>query len=124
MRVVERCFEAWNRGDVDGVVDNYGPGVVYDGSGYGEGVYSGREAAREHLRDVFSSLVFSNEVRELRQHGAKVLAESRVSGRGFSSAAGVEGELGFVFTVEDGLVVRLRVFRDLSEARAAFAAGG
>jgi ketosteroid isomerase-like protein len=80
--LAKRCFDAWNRGDVGGVVANYHADVVFDGSGYGEGVYVGREAVRRHFEEVFESLVFRNEIEAIREVDGDVLVHVRLIGAG------------------------------------------
>src|SRR5262245_25619657 len=108
VEVVRRCFEAWDRRDVDGVVREYAPDVEVDMSRVIDGTFHGREAVREYYLSVFDNLRFTNDDLRLIDAGNEIVALARAHGVG--TATGVESETSFayVFTVRDGLVQRMR----------------
>jgi ketosteroid isomerase-like protein len=117
--VVADCFRAWDRGDPDGVVANYAADVELDASALLEGVYRGRDAVREYFRTIFESFTFANEDLDLIPAGAQVVAITTIRGMGTASEAAVEARFGYVFTVADGCVRRVRLYSDPNEALAA-----
>ena len=116
VEVVRRCFEAWDRGDVDAVVREYAADVEVDLSRVIDGTFQGREAVREYFSSVFENLRFTNDDLELIDAGGQVVALARA--RGMGTATGVEAETAFayVFTVRDGQVQRMMFFLDRAEA--------
>jgi ketosteroid isomerase-like protein len=64
---------------------------------------------------------YSVELLELEDHGDRVLAIVRETGRGRASGADVSAINHAVFTFHDGKVVRYQEFYDEAEARAALA---
>jgi ketosteroid isomerase-like protein len=116
IEVVRRCFEAWDRGDVDAVVREYSADVEVDMSRVIDGTFHGREAVRDYYVSVFDNLRFTNDDLELIDAGDDVVALTRARGTG--TGTGAEGEVSFayVFTVRDGLVRRIRMFVDHREA--------
>jgi len=62
---------------------------------------------------------YSVEVREVEDHGDRILASGREIGRGIGSGAGVDSDIHFVFTFRDGKIVRYEEFYDEDAARGA-----
>jgi ketosteroid isomerase-like protein len=114
--VVADCFRAWDRADLDGVVANYAVDVEFDASRVMEGVYRGRDAVRAYLRTIFESFSFSNDDLKLVAAGDEVVAITQIRGVGAASRAEVEAPFGYVFTVRDGCVQRVRLYSNPDEA--------
>ena len=101
----------------------WSPELVFDAtrSGIpGLGVYRGLEEVRTLFEeDWFQAFPFEEwelEVEELIDHGDRVIAMSYQRGRGASSGVAAELELGNIFTLRGGVVVRIELFRDRAEA--------
>lgn len=86
VEVVRRCFEAWDRGDVDAVVREYAADVEVDLSHVIDGTFQGREAVREYFSSVTETLRFTNDDLELIYAGGQVVALARARGMGTATA--------------------------------------
>lgn len=78
----------------------------------------GRDAAVEAIADwglAWSDMRF--EVDGFEEFGARVLATGRMHTRGEGTGMIFENPAAFLFTVEDGSIVRIEIFLDLDEAR-------
>lgn len=113
-------FEAFNRGDVEAVLGMLSPDVeVHSVAEVGEeGTYHGREGYLEWTRiwlDAWDA--FHIELVELEEVDEEnVLVHSRQRGRGKGSGLEVEQEGVYLFTVRDGLVVRLHLYATREQA--------
>jgi uncharacterized protein len=115
-----RAYEAFNRGDLEGMVADFAPTFEYVATGAipgAGGVYGGAEGWTEFLGWFRSE--FENprvEIRELIEAGAQVLASVTLRGRGKQS--GVEGswDAWNLWTVRDGKVVYGQGFTSRHEA--------
>jgi ketosteroid isomerase-like protein len=125
VEIVRRSFELFNEvgADAFGSSDLWSPEWVLDASRTGIpglGVYRGRKEIETFFReDWFGAFPFEEwevHVRELVDHGDRVTGISRQQGRGASSGVGAALELANVFTLRDGQIVRLELYRDLDEA--------
>jgi ketosteroid isomerase-like protein len=124
--VVRRSFEAFSRGGVEAVISGgfWSPEIVFDPSETGIpglGVYRGSDEVRFFFEDDwFRAFPFEEweiEFEELIDAGGdQVFAMSRQHGRGATSGAGAELELANIFTLRDGEVVRVDLYRDREKA--------
>jgi ketosteroid isomerase-like protein len=84
--LVRRIVDAFNRGDIDGVLAMFTPDAVLDMSPVGMGVFEGREAIRGFYDDAFVSYEdFEQEIEEPRYLGngvgfAVIAAHGRLQG--------------------------------------------
>jgi ketosteroid isomerase-like protein len=115
-------IEAWQRGDVRGLVETYAPDVVWDLTNYEgwleEHVLVGRAAVLEFLatwRSTFADYDFEVERFEHAPDG-RVIGLCRQSGRGGSSSALVVMELAQVWTFRDEVVSRIENYSDRAKA--------
>jgi ketosteroid isomerase-like protein len=128
VEIVRRMFETFNRGGST-AVENAGflaSEVVFDGTRTeipGVGVYRGLDAVRTFFEeDWFAAFPFEDweiQIEEPITNGDQVIVTSRQQGRGASSGAGTALTLGNIFTLRDGEIVRMQVFRRPDEARSA-----
>ena len=114
--IIRRCFEAWDHGDIDGVVAEYAADVEVDVTSVMDGRFQGRDAVRDYFNSTLASLRFAHDELELIDAGHEVVALTRGRGVGASSGAGWESPLGYVFTLEDGLIRKMRFYLDHQQA--------
>jgi ketosteroid isomerase-like protein len=111
-------IEAFNQGDVEGVVSVLREDVVWkriEGlPGEGAFVY-GREAVREFLQpEIFEDMTL--EPLEIVEEGDVVLLRGRVRARGAASGVELEVESYVVYLLRDGLAYRVETYRDRDDA--------
>jgi ketosteroid isomerase-like protein len=122
VEIGRRIADAHNRGDLDAVTDLYHPGVVYDLSVPGPGIFEGAAAVRGFLESYFAAfedLVY--EVEEIVLLDNRVgLAIVRKRARPAGAAGHVSDRHAHVYVFSpDGLVLRHSSYLDIHEARAA-----
>jgi len=121
LALADRQLEALNRRDLDAVMSMYASDVVYDTSSPGLGVYEGTEAMRVLIKDywdAFEDLTF--ELEELRDLGSGVTFHVvRQHARPVGSPQYVENHEAHVSEWVDGKIVRVAVYLDIDQARAA-----
>ncbi len=122
VQVVEQVFAAFAARDVDAVLALTHPSVKFVALTAGEAgraePYHGHEGLRQYFRDVaevWEDLRLTPT--EFRQVGDCVLVTGRVSARSHSRV--VSGSSGWIWRVEDGLVVHGRVYPSAGAALAA-----
>jgi uncharacterized protein len=117
--LIRRGYEAWNRGDVEGVLTFLDPEIEWHG--YTHLPESGTLADREEVRawlerflDAWEQLDI--EVTELIEAGDQVVALVRFHGRGKGSGVQVEGGVdAHVWTVRDGQIVAVELYQGTRE---------
>jgi ketosteroid isomerase-like protein len=121
VELVRRQLDAVNRRDLDTVVTQLAPDAVYDTSPSGMGVYEGHAAIRAFLKgywDCFEELRF--ELEEALDLGNEVaFLVNRQVARPVGSTAYVRTREAHVVEFVDGMAVRLTVYNDIDEGRAA-----
>ena len=125
VEVVRRSYEVFNRGSVDAVIGRgfWSPEIVLDASSTGIpglGVYRGYDEVKAVLdEDWFQAFPLGEweiEVGELIDAGDQVFAMSHQRGRGASSGVGAELALANIFTLRDGVIVRVDLYSDRAKA--------
>jgi ketosteroid isomerase-like protein len=120
VEMVRRGYEAYNRGDLDGMVADFAPTFEYVTTGAvpdATGVYRGAEGYKEFLgwmRSEFESPRVA--VHELIEAGDQVLASVSLRGRGKQSGVETNWDIWHLWTVRDGKVVRGQTFTGSDEA--------
>ena len=116
-----RVVDAVNRRDFDALLPYAAPNVIYDTSPSGFGVYVGIAAIREFIEGywkAFEELRF--ELEEFVDLGNGVtFGVNRHHARLVGSTAPIQAREAQVTEWNDGLVVRITVYIDIDEARAA-----
>ena len=118
--LVRRGYEAWNRGDVEGVLTFLDPEIEWHGYTHlpESGALTGRDEVREWLErflDAWDQLDI--DVTELIESGDQVVALVRFQGRGKGSGVQVEGGAdAHVWTVRDGKIAAVKLYQGTSEA--------
>lgn len=117
--LIRRGYEAWNRGDVEGVLTFLDPEIEWHG--YTHLPESGALADREEVRawlerflDAWEQLDI--DVTELIEAGDKVVALVRFRGRGKGSGVQVEGGVdAHVWTVRNGQIAAVKLYQGTRE---------
>jgi ketosteroid isomerase-like protein len=115
------ALEAVNRRDVDAVMSGFAPNAVYDTAPSGMGVYEGHPAIRAFLKgywECFDELSFELE-EALDLGGGVAFLVNRQVARPVGSTAYTRTREAHVVQSEDGLIVRLTVYNDVDDGRAA-----
>jgi ketosteroid isomerase-like protein len=128
MEIARRCFDAWNRDDLDGFLAEIDPEVVWhtaiEGSAEGDDTaYRGHDGVRQIWKDyrgeVFSRMeLWETEVIDLSD---SVLRLGRLTVTGRTSGVEMESEFAQHVVMRDGLIVSSRDY--LNQAEALEAAG-
>jgi ketosteroid isomerase-like protein len=114
VELVRRGYEAFNRGDLDAVLELFDPavelGVLEDSLISGE--FHGHEGFRELLAEnseMFAA--YRNEPEEIVEVSERsIVVVVRSLARGRISGAAVEGRLAHLWTIRDGRVIRFQAF--------------
>lgn len=120
LEIVRRGYEAFSRGDPEGMVADFAPTFEYVTTGTVPGaqhVYRGPEGWLEFLawmRNDFDGA--RAEVHDLIEAGDQVLASVTLRGRGKQSGAEVSWDVWHLWTARDGKVVRGQGFTTRNEA--------
>ena len=124
VEVVRHLYDAALRGDTEAVIDCLDPEVRADMSErvFNPDVYEGHDGYRRFLTEIDSVWDdFRVEPLEFIDAGKKVVVSHMVRGRGKESGVEVELPSTSVYTVHDGLVTVIHMYRD--HGRALEAAG-
>ena len=125
VEIVRRSFEAFNEGGIEAVISGgfWSPDIVLDLSPTGipgVGVYRGPDEIKAFFEeDWFRAFPFEEwevEIADLTDHGDQVVFMSLQRGRGASSGAAAQLELGNIFTLRDGEIMRMEVHTDRETA--------
>jgi ketosteroid isomerase-like protein len=122
VELVRDGIDAVNRRDLDALMSNWSPDVVYDTSPSGMGTYQGHAAVRAFMKgywDLFDELRFELESVENLGHGV-ILSVNRQDGRPAGSGARVRVREAHVITLVADVVLSVTVYTtDIGAARAA-----
>ena len=119
VELLRRGFAAFNRGDLDAAFEHVTPDAVWDFSEreMNPAVLHGPDAYRrdyEAAREVWEELRLEPE--EFFDAGDRIVVFVRQRGRGRGSGMEVEELLASVFTIADGKVTSMRLYRDRERA--------
>jgi ketosteroid isomerase-like protein len=118
--VVRRALDTFPRGDVEEMLSYMAPEVVFRSAivGGAEGTfYQGHEGFRRWFADSFESFEeITNTWSEFRELGDRVLVLGHVRARGRESGVELDSEMGWVFTVSRGKLVRSEGFLSRDDA--------
>jgi len=116
LELIKAGFAAHNRGDLDALVEFYDPDVVFETLLLG--THHGKEAIRLIYEENQKTLSgYSIDPVELIDSGDQVVAVAQVTGVGPVSQISMDGDrFAFLFTIENGRVVREQAFRNRDEA--------
>lgn len=122
VEIVRRGLEAFNRADWEGATAQFAQDVEWQpSSGWPDTTpHRGRESIRAFWAELSSTLEgFTADLDELFDAGDDVVAFVRTRGRGRGSGMEVSREIGQVYTLSEGKVVRIVGYDRRSEALAA-----
>jgi ketosteroid isomerase-like protein len=117
--IVRDGVDAYNRGDVEALLDRYHPEVEFVTLLLGN--YRGKEALRQLMAENRENLSgYRYELDEVIDAGNTVIAVTRLGGAGRVSKIELGDPIAFSFTFRDGLIIRQQTFRDKADALEAF----
>jgi ketosteroid isomerase-like protein len=125
--LVKRGYEAWNRGDVEGILSFLDPQIEWRGYTHipESGTLEGRDGVKawlDRFLDAWEELEI--EVTELIDAGDQVVALVRFRGSGKGSGVPVEGGTDArVWTVRGGHIVEVTLYQGTREALEAIGRG-
>ena len=121
LEITRKSLEAVNRRDFDALMTYAAPGVVYDTTPSGFGVYEGQAAIREFIEGYWYAFEdLRLELEEFLDLGNGVtFAVNRQHARPVGSTAPVQAREAHVTEWADGMVVRVTVYSDVDEGRTA-----
>ncbi|MCW3057861.1 MAG: hypothetical protein JWO21_1830 [Solirubrobacterales bacterium] len=120
VEVVKRAIAAFNRRDVDGIVECVHPDVEWFPAmpvTFGGGAFRGREGIESYVgevRDTWEEYVVVAE--DYRDLGDRVLVLSRVEALGIGSGASVGSPLGLIYDFRNSKISRVLSYLDHGEA--------
>jgi ketosteroid isomerase-like protein len=115
--IVRRSYDAFARGDMDGVLDDMHPDIVWhqaQGLPHG-GVYTGLDAVRTNIFDPLEGQwwdAFSAEPDEFLDAGDEVVVLGRYRGVAKGTGKALDVPFVHVWTLSGGKAVRFRQFLD------------
>jgi ketosteroid isomerase-like protein len=126
VELLRRAFEAWNAGDLEGVIDMSHPDLEFiplrsqlDGA-----AYSGAEGMRQFSRDAAEEWEYLRILPdEFRTVGDEIVMLGRFDAKGRGSGVDIEFPCGWVARVRDGGLAYLRTYSDPQEALRAVGLG-
>jgi uncharacterized protein len=126
LEIVRRGLDAWSRGDLDATLALMNPELEWRTTGLFPGValvYHGHEGYARFWND-FRALWDDIEIvpERLLDHGESVVVFGRFEARGREGIT-VGREMGMVFTIRDGLAVRIEAYPSGQQALEALGAG-
>ena len=112
---VRAALAAYNRGDLDAVIETLHPDVEFRTLLLGN--HRGRDAMRTLYQENRSALPdYRLEPMELIDAGDQVIAVVRLGGAGRVSQIKLDNRMAFLITIKDGLTIRQQTFRTKEEA--------
>jgi ketosteroid isomerase-like protein len=116
VEIVRAAAAAYNRGDLDALLEAYDPAVEF--VTLLQGNHHGKEAVRLIYEENRKALPgYRLDPEELIDAGDnKVIAVAQMGGAGRVSHIGLGDRIAFLATIKDGLIVRQQTFRNKEEA--------
>ena len=122
VEIIRAAMEAWNRGDLDGALKDAAPDMVLDNS-MNLGEWSGVHEGADQVRRMWQAFTENWESVRIEIHEFIEVDEAVVLTRQKAHFVGRDGiELpgptrsGWVWTLHEGMLVRLTAYNDLDEA--------
>jgi ketosteroid isomerase-like protein len=126
VELVKRGADAFNRRDVDAILDVIRPDCVLSSQLLDVTAEFGGRDGIEHLYAMLSESWedFQTVPQEYRDLGDRVLVLGRNRGRGKASGVAIDGPSGALFEFRDGKISRIRLFLDHNDAQRAAGLAG
>ena len=117
IETVRRAYAAWKAGDREGLFELLDPEMVFDLSSFPEGsVHEGHDDMWEGWRTWRGTWErYEVEIEELREAGDRVFALTHIEAVSRGHGVKTEAKGVDVWTVRDGLVIRLVIYMDRAE---------
>jgi ketosteroid isomerase-like protein len=122
VELVRSAFDAWNSGDMEGVIERCDPEVEFHPlRAQLEGApYRGAEGMRQFARDMLEEWEFLRVLTdELRDCGERVLVLGHFDAKGRASGMDLRFPVGWVARVREGRIRELRTYSSQDDALAA-----
>jgi hypothetical protein len=120
LELTHRTYASLNSRDLDAFVGLLAPSCVFDLSRFDLGTYTGPDAIRRFYEEWIGPLYeFGVVVDDIKSLGNGVIYATQVGHRGHSPNVSLELGGGVVGVWEHGKLVRMTVYPDIDEARAA-----
>jgi hypothetical protein len=116
---LRRGYEALNRGDLSLVLELLDPDIEWHEPAPSPeaGSHRGRDSFERFFRGWIESFdEFRVEPEQVIEHGERLIAVVRQSGKGRASGVEVETRIAHVWTVENGMAIRWKAVADPDEA--------
>jgi ketosteroid isomerase-like protein len=118
VEIVRRIYDAQERGDIDAIYALYADDIQWhDHVWEGWGTVRGLDALRRRWQEwaaSFGTVRFT--ASDLVELGDEVVASVKVSGRNRATGLDLQQSLGMLYTLRDGEVVDVHVFRSREDA--------
>jgi uncharacterized protein len=118
----QRAAEAFNRGDIDAVLEAFDPEVEWHAVfqvmlGGAATVCKGRADIREYIRELEEGFAEMHlQLGEFRDLGERLIVIGRVAGRGRNSGAEIDAPIVFVADYKAGRIFRMADYLDPDKA--------
>ena len=119
LEAVRSSYEALNRGDIEGTMAMLAPDVEWHESAAlpDTGTFTGREAVRGFLEDFLEQWQeFHQEVEEVVTEGDRAALMIHLTARGRGSGAEVDARYAHLWTLREGVGVRVEAYYDRDAA--------
>jgi ketosteroid isomerase-like protein len=117
VEAIRAGFDAFNRRDADGLASLADPEVEFESALLGTPTYRGYDGLRRMLHDVDVAWErLRSEPIDISVHGEIVVMTYRLSGRGRTSGADIEGQLVWLIEFRGEKVMRVREFTERAAA--------
>ena len=119
VQLIRRLVEAFNDRDIDSVVQDMQPDVELHPlrAQLERKAYRGHDGVREMLADFDQDWEYIQvDAEEFRDADDEVVVLGRLRARGRASGIDLDVPMGFVWTLRDGKVVRIRSFSEQADA--------
>jgi uncharacterized protein len=124
VKVVQEMFEAFLRGDLQGVLDRLTEDVEWRLGGPTEITYAGTRHGREKVAEFFKTLAEVSEFEEFEPQeyiaqGDRVVVLGHERQRVKATGQVVDNDWAMVFTIRDGKIAKFRNYEDTAAVAAA-----
>ena len=123
VKLIRTAFDRWNAGDREPPLELIDPEVEIQtaiGDAFKGEPFRGHEGAREWLAALDENFeTWDLAAEQFIERGETIVALGRIRARGRGSGVELDQDVGWVFQIRDGKMLRLQTFLDREEALAA-----